>query len=105
MENCKNWNKRGTIEGFKKLNSSIEQFKKDNEDLINQLNDFKVKNNLEIEKLKLEYQARVEEAKSNAQIIASNNNKEVFINALGYMLGGVLTGIFRRNNSSYNDNY
>ena len=93
------------IEGFKKLNSSIEQFKKDNEDLINQLNDFKTKNNLEIEKLKLEYQARVEEAKSNAQIIASNNNKETFINALGFALGGILTGIFRRNNSSYNDNY
>ena len=87
------------IERFKELNSNIEQFKKENEDLINQLNDAKEKNNLEIEQLKLEYQARIEEARARAQIIASNNNRENFYNVLGIALSSLIAGIYNNNNN------
>ena len=87
------------IERFKELNSNIEQFKKENEDLINQLNDAKEKNNLEIEQLKLEYQARIEEARARAQIIASDNNKFQFCCAMGIVLSSLIKGIYKNNNN------
>ena len=90
------------IERFQELNSSIEQFKKNNEDLVNQLNEAKNNNNLELEKLKLEYQARVEEARARAEMISSNNNRGNISDALGLMFGGLMLGIFggKGNNNS-----
>ena len=91
------------IERFQELNSSIEQFKKNNEDLLNQLKEAKDNNNLELERLRLEYNARVEEARAEAKIASSNNNRETFSNALGLLLGGVMLRIIDggRNSSIY----
>ena len=78
------------IEKFKELNSNIEKFKKDNEELINQLKEAKENNNFELEKLKLEYNARIEEAKARAEITQSNNNRSNASDLLGLMLGGIM---------------
>ena len=81
------------IEKFKELNSNIEKFKKDNEELINQLKEAKENNNLELEKLKLEYNARIEEAKARAEIMQSNNNRTNASDLLGLMFGGIMLSL------------
>ena len=83
-----------TIEKFKELNSSIEQFKKNNEDLLNQLKEAKDNNSLELEKLRLEYNARVEEARAQAEIVNSNNNRGSFSDAIGLLFSGIMLSIF-----------
>ena len=83
-----------TIEKFKELNSSIEQFKKKNEDLLNQLKEAKDNNSLELEKLRLEYNARVEEARAQAEIVNSNNNRGSFSDAIGLLFSGIMLSIF-----------
>lgn len=95
------------IEKFKELNSNIEKFKKDNEELINQLKEAKENNNLELEKLKLEYNARIEEAKARAEIMQSNNNRTNASDLLGLMFGGIMLSLFGggagNNNRSFYD--
>lgn len=81
------------IERFQELNSSIEQFKKNNEDLLNQLKEAKDNNNLELERLRLEYNARVQEARAQAEIASSNNNRGRFSDALGLLYGGIMLSI------------
>ena len=83
-----------TIEKFKELNSSIEQFKKNNEDLLNQLKEAKDNNSLELEKLRLEYDARVQEARAQAEIVNSNNNRGSFSDAIGLLFSGIMLSIF-----------
>lgn len=93
-----------TIEKFKELNSSIEQFKKKNEDLLNQLKEAKDNNNLELEKLRLEYDARVQEARAQAEIVNSNNNRGSFSDAIGLLFSGIMLSIFNGGkNVSYRD--
>lgn len=93
-----------TIEKFKELNSSIEQFKKNNEDLLNQLKEAKDNNSLELEKLRLEYNARVEEARAQAEIVNSNNNRGSFSDAIGLLFSGIMLSIFNGGkNVSYRD--
>jgi hypothetical protein len=89
------------IERFKELNSNIEQFKNENEELLNQLREAKNNNNLELERLKLEYNARVQEARAQAEIAASNNNRNSVSDALGLLFGGLMLSIF--NNGNKND--
>lgn len=91
-----------TIEKFKELNSSIEQFKKNNEDLLNQLKEAKDNNSLELEKLRLEYNARVEEARAQAEIVNSNNNRGSFSDAIGLLFSGIMLSIF---GGGKNDSY
>lgn len=91
-----------TIEKFKELNSSIEQFKKKNEDLLNQLKEAKDNNNLELEKLRLEYDARVQEARAQAEIVNSNNNRGSFSDAIGLLFSGIMLSIF---GGGKNDSY
>ena len=81
------------IERFQELNSSIEQFKKNNEDLLNQLKEAKDNNNLELERLRLEYNARVQEARAQAEIANSNNNRGTISDALGLLYGGIMLSI------------
>ena len=82
------------IERFQELNSSIEQFKKNNEDLLNQLKEAKDNNNLELERLRLEYNARVQEARAQAEIASSNNNRGTISDAFGLLLGGLMLSTF-----------
>lgn len=82
------------IERFQELKSNIEKFQKDNKDLINQIEEAKKNNGLELEKLKLEYNARVEEARARAEILQSSNNRGNFYDALGLMFGTAMIGIF-----------
>ena len=89
------------IERFKELNSNIEKFKNENEELLNQLREAKNNNNLELERLKLEYNARVQEARAQAEIAASNNNRNSVSDALGLLFGGLMLSIF--NNGNKND--
>ena len=93
------------IERFQELNSSIEQFKKNNEDLLNQLKEAKDNNNLELERLRLEYNARVQEARAQAEIASSNNNRGTISDALGLLFGGIMLSILGggENSSSTND--
>ena len=93
------------IERFQELNSSIEQFKKNNEDLLNQLKEAKDNNNLELERLRLEYNARVQEARAQAEIASSNNNRGIISDVLGLIFGGLTLSIFGGggNSSSTND--
>ena len=93
------------IERFQELNSSIEQFKKNNEDLLNQLKEAKDNNNLELERLRLEYNARVQEARAQAEIASSNNNRGKISDALGLLYGGIMLSILGGggNSSSTND--
>jgi GTP-binding protein EngB required for normal cell division len=93
--------KEEPIERFKELNSSIEQFKKNNEDLLNQLKEAKDNNSLELEKLRLEYQARVEEAKAEALMLSSNQNKASFSEGLGLMLGTLVLGLMSNKNNKH----
>lgn len=98
--------KEEPIEGFKELNSSIELFKKKNDDLMNQLKEAKDNNNLELEKLRLEYNARIEEAKAQALVMNSNQNRATFSDALGLMFGGIMLSLMsgsNNNSSSFND--
>ena len=81
------------IEKFQELNSSIQQFKRENEDLINQLKDAKEKNSLELERLRLEYNARVEEAKARAEMMREDNRNNNFSNILGLIFGSIALGI------------
>ena len=81
------------IERFQELNSSIEQFKKNNEDLLNQLKEAKDNNNLELERLRLEYNARVQEARAQAEIASSNNNRGKISDAIGLLYGGIMLSI------------
>ena len=81
------------IEKFQELNSSIQQFKRENDDLINQLRDAKEKNSLELERLRLEYNARVEEAKARAEMMRENNRNNNFSNILGLIFGSIALGI------------
>ena len=81
------------IEKFQELNSSIQQFKMENDDLINQLRDAKEKNSLELERLRLEYNARVEEAKARAEMMRENNRNNNFSNILGLIFGSIALGI------------
>ena len=81
------------IEKFQELNSSIQQFKRENEDLINQLRDAKEKNSLELERLRLEYNARVEEAKARAEMMREDNRNNNFSNILGLIFGSIALGI------------
>ena len=81
------------IERFQELNSSIQQFKKNNEDLLNQLKEAKDNNNLELERLRLEYNARVQEARAQAEIANSNNNRGTISDALGLLYGGIMLSI------------
>ena len=83
------------IEKFQELNSSIQQFKMENEDLINQLRDAKEKNSLELERLRLEYNARVEEAKARAEMMREDNRNNNFSNILGLIFGSIAFGISR----------
>ena len=83
------------IEKFQELNSSIQQFKMENEDLINQLRDAKEKNSLELERLRLEYNARVEEAKARAEMMREDNRNNNFSNVLGLIFGSIALGISR----------
>ena len=83
------------IEKFQELNSSIQQFKMENEDLINQLRDAKEKNSLELERLRLEYNARVEEAKVRAEMMREDNRNNNFSNILGLIFGSIALGISR----------
>ena len=83
------------IEKFQELNSSIQQFKRENEDLINQLRDAKEKNSLELERLRLEYNARVEEAKARAEMMREDNRNNNFSNILGLIFGSIALGISR----------
>jgi hypothetical protein len=83
------------IEKFQELNSSIQQFKSENEDLINQLRDAKEKNSLELERLRLEYNARVEEAKARAEMMREDNRNNNFSNILGLIFGSIALGISR----------
>ena len=83
------------IEKFQELNSSIQQFKRENEDLINQLKDAKEKNSLELERLRLEYNARVEEAKARAQMMREDNRNNNLSNMLGLIFGSIALGISR----------
>ena len=83
------------IEKFQELNSSIQQFKMENEDLINQLRDAKEKNSLELERLRLEYNARVEEAKARAEMMREDNRNNNFSNILGLIFGSIALGISR----------
>ena len=83
------------IEKFQELNSSIQQFKMENEELINQLRDAKEKNSLELEKLRLEYNARVEEAKARAEMMREDNRNNNFSNILGLIFGSIALGISR----------
>ena len=93
------------IERFQELNSSIQQFKKNNEDLLNQLKEAKENNNLELERLRLEYNARVQEARAQAEIASSNNNRGTISDAFGLLFGGLMLSIFGGggNSSSTND--
>ena len=81
------------IEKFQELNSSIQQFKRENDDLINQLRDAKEKNSLELERLRLEYNARVEEAKARAEMMREDNRNNNFSNILGLIFGSIALGI------------
>ena len=81
------------IEKFQELNSSIQQFKMENDDLINQLRDAKEKNSLELERLRLEYNARVEEAKARAEMMREDNRNNNFSNILGLIFGSIALGI------------
>ena len=83
------------IEKFQELNSSIQQFKMENDDLINQLRDAKEKNSLELERLRLEYNARVEEAKARAEMMREDNRNNNFSNILGLIFGSIALGISR----------
>ena len=83
------------IEKFQELNSSIQQFKMENEELINQLRDAKEKNSLELEKLRLEYNARVQEAKARAEMMREDNRNNNFSNILGLIFGSIALGISR----------
>lgn len=83
------------IEKFQELNSNIQQFKRENEDLINQLRDAKEKNSLELERLRLEYNARVEEAKARAEMMREDNRNNNFSNILGLIFGSIALGISR----------
>ena len=83
------------IEKFQELNSSIQQFKMENEELINQLRDAKEKNSLELERLRLEYNARVEEAKARAEMMREDNRNNNFSNILGLIFGSIALGISR----------
>lgn len=93
------------IERFQELNSSIQQFKKNNEDLLNQLKEAKENNNLELERLRLEYNTRVQEARAQAEIASSNNNRGTISDALGLLFGGIMLSILGGggNSSSTND--
>lgn len=93
------------IERFQELNSSIEQFKKNNEDLLNQLKEAKENNNLELERLRLEYNTRVQEARAQAEIASSNNNRGTISDVVGLLFGGIMLSIFGGggNSSSTND--
>ena len=93
--------KEETIPKFEELNSSIQQFKRDNEDLINQLKEAKDNNNLELERLKMEYNARVEEARARAEMMKEDNNRNNISNFLGLMLGSLFLGLTQRNNDDY----
>jgi hypothetical protein len=93
------------IERFQELNSSIEKFKKDNEDLLNQIKEAKNNNNLELEKLKLEYNARIEEARARAEVIQSNNNRGTFFDAFGLMLGTAMLGILGGGNNNQSSHF
>ena len=81
------------IEKFQELNSSIQQFKRENDDLINQLRDAKEKNSLELERLRLEYNARVEEARARAEMMREDNRNNNFSNVLGLIFGSIALGI------------
>ena len=81
------------IEKFQELNSSIQQFKRENDDLINQLRDAKEKNSLELERLRLEYNARVEEAKARAEMMREDNRNNNLSNMLGLIFGSIALGI------------
>ena len=94
--------KEEPIEKFKELNSSIEQFKKNNEDLLNQLNEAKNNNDLELEKLRLEYQARIEEAKAQALMMNSNHNNDSLSQGLGLLFGTLMLGMFSNQNNNNN---
>ena len=93
------------IERFQELNSSIQQFKKNNEDLLNQLKEAKENNNLELERLRLEYNTRVQEARAQAEIASSNNNRGTISDVVGLLFGGIMLSIFGGggNSSSTND--
>jgi hypothetical protein len=78
-------------------NSSIQQFQKDNEEPINQLNEAKENNSLELEKLKLEYNARVEEARARDEMMRENDNRNAFGNVFGLLLGTLAYGISQAN--------
>jgi hypothetical protein len=67
----------------------------ENEDLINQLKDAKEKNSLELERLRLEYNARVEEAKARAEMMREDNRNNNFSNILGLIFGSIALGISR----------
>lgn len=89
--------KQEVIPKFQELNSSIQQFQKDNEELINQLREAKENNSLELEKLKLEYNARVEEARARAEMMRENDNRNAFGNIFGLLLGTLAYGISQAN--------
>ena len=89
--------KEEIIPKFQELNSSIQQFQKDNEELINQLKEAKENNSLELEKLRLEYNARVEEARARALMMRENDNRNAIGNILGLIFGGLALGISQAN--------
>ena len=90
--------KKEDIQKFKELNESIQQFQKDNEDLIKQLKEAKDNNNLELEKLKMEYNARVEEARARAAMTRENNNRNNISDFLGLLFGSIALGMAQKNN-------
>ena len=53
----------------------------------------KENNNLELERLRLEYNARVQEARAQAEIASSNNNRSIISDALGLLCGGMMLNI------------
>ena len=93
------------IERFQELNSSIQQFKKNNEDLLNQLKEAKENNNLELERLRLEYNTRVQEARAQAEIASSNNNRGTISDVVGLLFGGIMLSIFGGGGNSSSTNH
>lgn len=92
------------IEGIEELNKSIRKFQEENTDLFNQLEEAKKNNGLELEKLKLEYQARVEEARAVAAERMAANNRNTFGQMFGLMMAGIFSSVINgRRSERLND--
>lgn len=89
------------IEKFQELNSSIERFKRDNEELIWQIKEAKENNNLELEKLKLEYNQKIEEARIRSEMIQFNNISGCLSDVFGLMLGGMMLSLLENKPNNY----